>query len=582
MFERIISINNNYAIVKISNNFNNDILNYNVIFEDSNKRILGEINEVINFEAKISFLGEFIDNKFFSGLIRKPSPNSRLRIINQQELGELVNSINSKSINLGTSPLYNNYPIKVDINDMFSNHTLILGNGRVGKTSCATKIIQNLFNMKDKIPFNSNIFIFSDSYEYNKTFSNLNKINSSFNYKLYSSDKSNDNVLKIPLWLMDVYDFSHLLEANNYFQVRVIEKMLNYVSLFSKDGEDSDKYKNHLIASAMMRVLYSNQINTRIREQIFEILNCCSTKDLNLNKEVPGIGYNKKFIKCFDLDKHGEFIEREIVSKYIQTFINDNYKFNFQYEPTYFTLEQLESALDFVMISDGIIFNDKLYNDTIMIKDNLHKINNSFYREFFDLSNYITVEQFINSLVQVNNKSRAQIVNFMFDNLDSSFSNSLVKILCKIIYNFNNKSNGSIPIYIIFDDTNILNHNENDNMLFGYNIFHKIFKDGKRIGISINLVTDNVSQVDKKILLQFANYILFKLNNESDLDYISKLVPEINSCMIEKINSLQVGTCLISGKIMKIPMIVKLELPNIMTNDDSLSIYDKWIVDFNK
>ena len=85
MFERIISINNNYAIVKISNNFNNDILNYNVIFDDSSKRILGEINEVINFEAKISFLGEFIDNRFFSGVIRKPSTNCMIRIINQQE-----------------------------------------------------------------------------------------------------------------------------------------------------------------------------------------------------------------------------------------------------------------------------------------------------------------------------------------------------------------------------------------------------------------------------------------------------------------------------------------------------------------
>ena len=48
MFEKILSITKNFAIVKISSNINDDILNYNVIFEDSNKIILYEIDEVIN------------------------------------------------------------------------------------------------------------------------------------------------------------------------------------------------------------------------------------------------------------------------------------------------------------------------------------------------------------------------------------------------------------------------------------------------------------------------------------------------------------------------------------------------------
>ena len=65
MFEKILSITKNFAIVKVSNNITDDILNYNVILEDNNKKILGEIDEVINDEAKITFLGEFINNKFF-------------------------------------------------------------------------------------------------------------------------------------------------------------------------------------------------------------------------------------------------------------------------------------------------------------------------------------------------------------------------------------------------------------------------------------------------------------------------------------------------------------------------------------
>ena len=159
MFERILSITKNFAIVEISSNISDDILNYNVILEDKEKKILGEIEEVINNEVKISFLGEFINDRFYSGIIRRPSLESNIRIINKQELGELVGDNDNRTMILGVSPLYNNYPIKVNINEMFSNHMAIFGNTGSGKTCGVARIIQNLFNMKDKIPFNSNIFI---------------------------------------------------------------------------------------------------------------------------------------------------------------------------------------------------------------------------------------------------------------------------------------------------------------------------------------------------------------------------------------------------------------------------------------
>ena len=146
MFEQIISITKNFAIVKVSNNINDDILNYNVILEDKDKKILGEIDEVINDEAKISFLGEFINNRFFSGIIRRPTLNANIRIINSQELGELVGDNDNRTMILGTSPLYNNYPIKVNINEMFSNHLAIFGNTGSGKTYGVARIVQNFFN----------------------------------------------------------------------------------------------------------------------------------------------------------------------------------------------------------------------------------------------------------------------------------------------------------------------------------------------------------------------------------------------------------------------------------------------------
>ena len=70
MFKEIIGISKNYAMVRIENISNDDLLNMNLVFEDNNKKILGEVEEVNGNEIKVNFLGEFINGKFNNGIIR--------------------------------------------------------------------------------------------------------------------------------------------------------------------------------------------------------------------------------------------------------------------------------------------------------------------------------------------------------------------------------------------------------------------------------------------------------------------------------------------------------------------------------
>ena len=586
MFEKILSITKNFAIVKVSNNISDDILNYNVILEDTNKKILGEIDEVVNNEAKISFLGEFLDNRFFSGIIRRPTLNANIRIINQQELGELVGDNDSRTMPLGVSPLYNSYPIKVNIDDMFSNHMAIFGNTGSGKTCGVARIVQNFFSMKDKIPFNSNIFIFNNTSEYDAAFRDINKINNNFNYKLYTTDKEdpNGNPIKLPLWILDVDDYANLLDITDYFQINIIEKMLNYVSIFARNDEDSIRYKNHLIAKAIISVLYSNQVAAKIRDQIFNILTDCYTNELNLDAEVPGIGYTREFRKCFDIDNHGEFVERILVTKYIQSFIDNNTKWSEEYVPIYFTLDQLEIALNFALISEGLLLNDKSYSEAIALKVKLHAINNSSNKEFFNVPNFVTTEQFINSLLVTNSNSRAQIVNFVLEEVDDRFAKSLVKVFCRILFKFSKRMNprGAMPIHVMLEEAHRYVQKDRDVEILGYNIFERIAKEGRKFGIVMDLITQRPTELSETVLSQCSNFIIFKLNHPTDLEYIRKMVPNISSDVIEKQKSLQSGTCVAFGRMMKIPMIVKMQMPNPEPQSASASIYDRWIVDWNK
>lgn len=581
MFKEITAISKNYAIVKIDNVINDDLLNLNVIFEENNKKILGEIEEIINSEAKITFLGEFINDKFFDGIIRKPSINAKIRIINGNELAELTGYNDSTAMMLGLSPLYNNSPVKINIDDMWSNHTAIFGNTGSGKTYGVARLVQNLFTMPNYIPFNSVIFIFNNTDEYDNAFKSINSYNFNFNYKMFSTDTdSNNSILKLPLWLMSVDDYANLLDVSAYSQIMVIEKMLNYVSLFARNDEESNKYKNHLIATAITSVLYSNQVSARIRDQIFSILTSCSTKELNLDVEVPGVGYTRQFRKCFEIDSQGQFAERVLITEYIKKFIDNDTKWKEDYTPVYFTIDDLEEALNFTLISEGVLLNEKSYAEGTALKVKLHSIANSSLRSYFEVEKFCTINEFISDLILVDGNKRAQIINFVLEGIDDRFAKALVKIYSRIFFNFmkNLPSRGSMPINIMLEEAHRYVQKDIDNDILGYNIFERIAKEGRKFGVMMDLVTQRPTELSETVLSQCSNFLIFKINHPADLEYIEKMVPNISSDVLEKQKSLQAGTCVAFGKMMKIPMIVKMELPNPEPQSSNAHVFDKWMI----
>ena len=582
MFKEIVELRKNFALVKFEGQINEDFLSYNVVFEET-KKILGEIEEITENVVKISFLGEFINGKFYSGIIKKPSLTAKVRIINKDELSELVGDNNPKAMMLGISPLYN-YPVKIDIDDMFSNHSAIFGNTGSGKTYGVARLVQNLFVMKNKIPFNSNIFIFNNTSEYDNAFKYINQINNNFNYKMYTTntEASEANFVRIPLWLLSVDDYANILDATAYSQLAVIEKALSLVSVFARKDEESLKYKNHLIAKAIISVMYSNQVSAKIRDQIFSILTDCNSKELNLDVEVPGVGYTRQFRKCFDLDSKGEFVERILITEYIQQFVDNNKKWNEDYVPIYYTLDDLEVALNFALISEGLLLNEKSYAEATALKVRLHTLNNSSSSNFFKYDKYVTLNEFVSNIILYNNTKRAQIVNFVLEDIDDRFAKAIVKVYSRLLFKFSKalEDRGAIPIHIMLEEAHRYVQKDRDNDLLGYNIFERIAKEGRKFGLVLDLITQRPTELSETVISQCSNFLIFKINHPTDLEYIRKMVPNISSDVIEKQKSLQSGTCVAFGKMMKIPMIVRMELPNPEPQSSNASVFDKWMIDW--
>ena len=581
MLGKIKTISKNSAVVEINKEGGQtkDLINLHVVFEDNDKKILGEIDSILEDTIKITFLGELTDNDFIGGLIKKPSLDANIRIINEQELRILTGS-EERGLRLGVSPLYNEFPLNVNIDELFSNHTAIFGNTGSGKTYGICRIIQNIFPNSQTIPYKANLFIFDSYGEYINAFKDLNKNNPYYSFKVITTSPKKDyEKLNIPVCLLDLEDILNLLEATNFSQIAMIETALTYVKMFAREDNEAIDFKNHILAKAIISIMYTNQTAARIRDQIFEILNETSTDNLALDTEVPGIGFTRKFRNCFDIDSEGRFAEHKIISDYIKQFIDENREWNFNAEGVYYSLKDLETALNFTLYSERYLLNEAMYDSAMSLKVKLHDLVTRSNGQFFSGDSYITLDQYIKK-IQINGNKKSQIVNFNLEDVDDRFARSIVKIFGRMFMKYTKglENRASFPIHMILEEAHRYVLEGDDKALFGYNIFERIAKEGRKYGLLLNLITQRPTDLNENVISQCANFLIFKINHPADLEYISKSVPNMSEDVVEKQKTLQAGTCVAFGRIFKIPMIVKMEKADPPPTSANCDIYGNWMV----
>jgi len=581
MFGKIVYISDTEAHVKVpeEGNLSTNIMNMHVIFEDDKKQILGEVEDISREIIKIRLLGEIENGKFVGGVIRKPTFTSNLRLITKDEVGMLVGEDNASSFVIGESPLYDSYPIRVDINDLFSSHMAIFGNSGSGKSCGVARLLQNIFSNPKLLPFRSNFFIFDAYGEYHNALQTVNQINPNLNFKFYTTNinQNEGEILSIPLWLLDIDDMALLLRAEKHSQLTIIERMLKLVTIFASNDEMSTKYKNHLIAKAIMSILYTNQTASSKRNDVFKILANCSTEQFNLEAPVQGIGYTRKFRECFTIDTQGQFPESILMTEYVTSFIDESLD---KYEPTemkYYTLEDLEKALEFTLISEGLLNNEETYSDAITLKVRLHSITISENSKYLRYPNFVTAENYIASLVSKGGK-KAQIINFNLEDVEDWFAKVVCKIYTKMLFDFTKrlKNRASIPFHIFVEEAHRYVQNDNDNELIGYNIFERVAKEGRKYGLIFNLISQRPVEISETVISQCANFLIFKITHPRDIDYIKKMLPNISEEIVEKQKSLQPGTCMAFGAAFKVPMIVRMKMPNPAPSSSSCDVVNTW------
>ena len=577
MFGKILTIDGNSCkIENLSKVTHSELMNCHVIFPEKDRKVMGEITKITDEVIDILLVGEIKNNKFYPGVVKKP--NTVPRIINVSEL-ELVIGTQSKGLPvLGESSIYKGFNINLPIDDFFANHSAIIGNTGSGKSCGVTRILQNIIINSEKKPVNSHFVIFDAYGEYKNAFTKMNSVNMNFKKYTTSIEEVDELMLKIPPNFLEVDDLAILLQVTDAMQLPVLEKTLKLVYIFTSEDEKVIEYKNDIIAKCLLDILTSGKSASQIRDQIIAVLTSYNTESLNLESIIRQPGYDRTLKQCLLIDEHGKLNAISLVTEFLKKFTRlnlDNIMINYDYT---YTLDDLYYALEFALLSEGTINSSESYSKNNILKTRLQTIINSDYKSIFEVNKFMTKESFVEDIFKTDIGENVQLIDINLSHVDDRFAKVLTKLFSKLFFNYTNRlqNRGSFPINIILEEAHRYVQNDNDINIIGYNIFDRITKEGRKYGTLLTFITQRPCELSSTALSQCSNFIVFRIFHPNDFEIVKNISTNVDMESLEKLKTLNSGTCLAFGTGFKIPLLVNLELPNPMPESTSLKLSELW------
>lgn len=582
MFGNILKIYDDHVIIQNKSRIiDTNYLNLYVIFSDNEKKVVGEI---VNIEVNIIdiILVGIIENDIFnSGLFRKPNLSGGCRVIYKSELELILGNQDlddMSSFYIGKSLVYDGFNVTSKFNNFFSNHFAVIGNTGSGKSCTVARLLQNIFyRNSSNLPIGAHIALFDVYGEYNNAFLKLNNIEGmGFNNYSTKLDSTEGDIVNIPAYFLSVDDLALLLDVTSANQLPIIEKTLKLVYIFKNTDENVSNYKNDIIASCILDILTSGRTSTQIRDQVIAVLTRYNTENLNLDTEISQPGYSRTIRQCLNIDQQGKMNSVQYVVDLLEQYKKLDLGTIKGIPNFVYSLDDIYYAMEFALISEGVLKSDKMYDLYNQLKVRLQQIINSDYKEYFKTGEFVSKGEYVRKLFK--NDRNYQIINFNLNYIDERMAKKITKILSKMFFDFATSldDRGAFPIHIILEEAHRYVQNDNDINILGYNIFDRITKEGRKYAVILGLITQRPSELSVTSLSQCSNFIVLRMFYPDDLNMIKSITSNITDGTFEKLKSFLPGNALVFGTSFKLPLLVKVDLPSQLPESTSVDISDKW------
>lgn len=553
------------------------------------KTQLSNTNEMRKPNSKrqvyLNLIGEIIDNKFYFGVSKMPLIFSEIHVISEMDLmtmlevgteelvvGEENGETRAILLPIGKSVIFSDYEVKVNIDKFFGFHFAVFGNTGAGKSNTVARILQNIFAKENYSAKGAKFVIIDSNGEYNKAFLKLNETNPQISHSLMIADDSvNEKKFEIPVWALSADDWAILLHASEKTQIPVLKRAIDIAKIFYSNGKNNNELRNHILASTLLGIINSSDTSPSKADKLKAIISHFGTNEIGMDTDIQGMTLRKGIEISY-----GSMPNEEKVIKYLTAFLRiDIIPDTVMGTMVPYSLSEFCQAVEFATLYEGSISSQRIQEYTATLLTRLQTIQEGIQGKILSKTQYKSVDEYVDNLLGQN-----QIVDVDISMLDDASAEVVTKVLAKLLLDYlkRRKSKADMPINFLIEEAHRFVRNETSYGAVGYNIFERIAKEGRKYGMLLGISSQRPSELSKTVVSQCSNFIIHRVQNPDDLQYISKMVPYINQNMIDRLTYLQTGHALVFGSAINLPTLTKFAQAEPKTDSDNAQISEKWYI----
>lgn len=489
-------------------------------------------------------LGEVENFEYLPGVIEIPMVGSYIYACSSSILNVIFNE-GEYGVSLGVLSGYSSVVPKIDIAKFFSTHTAILGNTGSGKSTTArlflNELIRQLSDSRFRLKASSSYIVFDLHGDYQDLPSSKSvlKLNSK-DYHICAGD-------------LTIEDWVSLLSPSQRIQRPLLERALKY-SLLSDEGIDK-----LLAALAYIAISDSNIDRHAARKiQIEKYLNRISKQLESFRKKFAVVSSTvTSLLKQFVL-YYGNLSEDVVqqLQDLLIKFVGESYYSSglfdidllvqdYRKDSSDITLDNIVKALDLVFSEEEVKGNKQARSYSEGLITQLNNVASKYSANLFNLNNGDNIVNYLN-------KSGVIIIDIS-SVVDSDglklFSNFLARYTLE--NNMTNIGKNDSPVCLIFDEAH---RYIQESTLLDDSIFNRIAREGRKFGVSLLVISQIPSELSRIVLSQTSTFVIHRIQNSIDLDYLRRNVPAVSNSQIDRLPSFAPGTALILGSSIKLPI----------------------------
>lgn len=507
------------------------------------------------------------------------------------------------TIEIGTSAVFKDYPVKAHLDALFGGHVAVLGNTGSGKSCTVASIFQSVFTKPDDFrALGAAFVIFDVNGEYRQALDKLPwSINSSYlkatdpDAEIVDSTRSilgNEEIsrFRLPHWFMTVDEWALLLRASDRSQQPALRTALGLTTLFAEQEDgvvESNSgiaaIRNHVLAKIVLAILQSDASSASKSDRILSILASFNTLDISIAAIRHQVGVN-----------YGQLADAKGLAEFLSGFVQEE-----PVLPTYankpFTFDRLLAALDLALHYEEANGNKQIREYCSQMVTRLKSVSDNPDFEFLRAAvehledHDIEPTHFVDRLLGIarqgeNYRKERQLCIIDLNDASDEIVELASAVVARLIFDRMRRATprNKMPVHLILEEAHRYISERPSRFAIDSGItFQRIAKEGRKYGAFLIVASQRPSELSKTVLSQCNNFIIHRIQNPDDLSQIKQMTPFISETVLRRLPSLPKQHALIFGSAVKIPTTFRVRDADPTPNSDDTQIRDLWYVPQN-